>query len=104
MNGENRVGLSRRDVLLAAGGFTALTQLGVGAAQTTGGFGAGGYGTGGYGGGQPSPVARFDTNGQPGIQREEAVDAIDAYNRRTDVGGQPVTARDVEAVIAAYNG
>ncbi|WP_284010079.1 hypothetical protein [Haloarcula pelagica] len=97
---------SRRAVLRTAAGVGALFSLGtgVGAAQSTGGYGTGGYGAGGYGGRSPSsPVSRFDTNGQQGIQRSEVVVAIDAYDKQQQVGGRPVTAEDVMAVIAAYN-
>jgi hypothetical protein len=47
--------------------------------------------------------ARFDTNGQPGIQRGEVVDAIVAYNSGSNLGGQPVSRTDVVDVIVKFN-
>jgi hypothetical protein len=47
--------------------------------------------------------ARFDTNGQPGIQRGEVVDAIVAFNSDANLGGQPVSRTDVVDVIVKFN-
>jgi hypothetical protein len=47
--------------------------------------------------------ARFDTNGQPGIQRGEVVDAIVAFNSDANLGGQPVSRTDVVDVIVEFN-
>jgi hypothetical protein len=47
--------------------------------------------------------ARFDTNGQPGIQRGEVVDAIVAYNTGAELGGQPVSRTDVFDAIVKFN-
>lgn len=52
---------------------------------------------------QQDPVDRFDTNDQPGIQRDEVVDAIVAFNTETEIGGEAVSRSDVVDVIVAFN-
>ncbi|SEP23450.1 Carboxypeptidase regulatory-like domain-containing protein [Halorientalis persicus] len=47
--------------------------------------------------------SRFNTNGQPGIQSEEIVNAIVAYNTNREVGNQDVTSQDVIDLIVRYN-
>jgi hypothetical protein len=49
------------------------------------------------------PVQRFDTNGQPGIQRDEIVDAIVSYNDGSTVGGEEVSRADIVELIVEYN-
>jgi outer membrane protein assembly factor BamB len=49
------------------------------------------------------PMARFDTDDQPGIQLGEVLRAIAAYNDESDVGGDPVTLQDLLQVISTYN-
>jgi outer membrane protein assembly factor BamB len=51
----------------------------------------------------PPNLQRFDTNGQPGIQRGEVVDAIVAYNTDANLGGRPVSRSDVVDVIVKFN-
>jgi len=46
---------------------------------------------------------RFDTNGQAGIQADEVVNAIVAYNNGDQIGGQPVGPSDVVDLIVEYN-
>ncbi|WP_420191933.1 S8 family serine peptidase [Haloplanus salinarum] len=46
---------------------------------------------------------RLDTNGQPGIQFREVLTGIAAYNNDRQIGGQPVTFRNVLELIAQYN-
>jgi uncharacterized membrane protein len=48
-----------------------------------------------------SPTDRFDTNGQPGIQRDEVVDAIIAF--QTGSASGEISREDVIKVIVAYN-
>jgi hypothetical protein len=48
-------------------------------------------------------LARFDTNGQSGIQIDEVMDAITEYNSGGTIGGEPVGIQDVMAVISEYN-
>lgn len=102
-------GYSRRHVLQGVTTLGTLVAGGTARAATAStspqrGFGADGYGARGYGRSTPTRVARFDRNGTPGIQRSEVVAAIEAYNGQDRVGGRPVTADDVMAVLAAYNG
>jgi len=47
---------------------------------------------------QQDPVQRFDTNGEPGIQGDEVLDAISEFNE-----GGDVEATDVLDVISAFN-
>ena len=47
---------------------------------------------------QQAPVERFDTNGEPGIQGDEVLDAISEFNE-----GGDVEATDVLDVISAFN-
>jgi hypothetical protein len=49
------------------------------------------------------PVDRFDTNGEPGIQSGEVLNAISAFNEDTRIGGEPVESGDVLDVISAFN-
>jgi hypothetical protein len=49
------------------------------------------------------PVQRFDTNGQPGIQRDEIVNAIVSYNDDSTVGGEEVSRADIVELIVQYN-
>ncbi|SEP30958.1 hypothetical protein SAMN05216388_10762 [Halorientalis persicus] len=51
----------------------------------------------------PSNLQRFDTNGQAGIQADEIINAIVAYNSGSQIGGQPVSATDVVDLIVEYN-
>jgi hypothetical protein len=46
-----------------------------------------------------APVERFDTNGEPGIQRDEVVDAIIDFND----DGSDVKRGDVVEVIIEFN-
>jgi len=48
-------------------------------------------------------LARFDTDGEEGIQQGEALAAISAYNDDTLIGGEEVTQGDALEVITAYN-
>jgi PKD repeat protein len=48
-------------------------------------------------------LQRFDTNGQAGIQADEIVDAIVAYNSGSQIGGESVRASDVVDLIVEYN-
>jgi hypothetical protein len=45
----------------------------------------------------------FDTNGEPGIQRDEVVDGIVAFNNDRTIGGQEVSRSDVVELIVAFN-
>jgi hypothetical protein len=47
---------------------------------------------------ETGPVERFDTNGDPGIQGDEVLDAISEFNE-----GGDVEATDVLDVISAFN-
>jgi plastocyanin len=53
---------------------------------------------------QPAdPVERFDADGDGSIDRDEAVDAIVAYNDGSTVGGEEVTRDQAVQVIVDYN-
>lgn len=49
------------------------------------------------------PLARFDTDRDGRIESGEVLDAIVSFNADVDVGGRPVSARDVLDVVVAYN-
>jgi hypothetical protein len=51
----------------------------------------------------PPNLARFDTNGEAGIQRGEIVDAIVAFNGNGTIGGEPVTRGDIVDLIVEFN-
>ena len=51
----------------------------------------------------PSNLERFDTNNEPGIQADEVIDAIIAFNSGDQLGGERVTSRDVIDLIIEYN-
>jgi hypothetical protein len=51
----------------------------------------------------PSSLQRFDTNVQAGIQADEIVDAIVAYNNGEQIGSQPVQDGDIVDLIVEYN-
>jgi hypothetical protein len=48
-------------------------------------------------------VQRFDTNGQEGIQFEELLNAIDAYNTGQEIGGEPVAFSDILTLIGTFS-
>jgi Ca2+-binding EF-hand superfamily protein len=48
-------------------------------------------------------VERFDADGDGSIDRDEAVDAIVAYNDGSTVGGEEVTRDQAVQVIVDYN-
>jgi len=49
------------------------------------------------------PVQRFDTNGEPGIQRDEVIDAIVSFNNDSTVGGEEVSRSDIVTLIVEFN-
>lgn len=51
----------------------------------------------------PPNLRRFDTNGEPGIQVDEVLNAIRAFNADSTIGGEPVEVNDVISVIAEFN-
>jgi hypothetical protein len=50
-----------------------------------------------------SGIQRFDTNEEPGIQRDEVVNAIVAFNGDRTIGGEPVNRGDIVNLIIEHS-